>query len=76
MASSRASNSMDANFRSPAVETCLQRQLRALKLPLLAGDFARFERRLSVEIRDVSVLNDEDPSSERPGPRRDTARSG
>ena len=49
----------DANFRSPAVETCLQRQLRALKLPLLAGDFARFERRLSVEIRDVSVLNDE-----------------
>ena len=50
---------VDANFRSPAVETCLQRQLRALKLPLLAGDYARFERRLSVEIRDVSVLNDE-----------------
>ena len=47
-----------ANFRSPAVETCIRRQLRALKLPILAGDFARFERRLGVEIRDVSVLNE------------------
>ena len=33
-------------------------QLRALKLPLLAGDYARFERRLGAEIRDVSVLNE------------------
>ena len=48
----------DSNFRSPAVETCLRRQLRALKLPLLAGDYARFERRLGAEIRDVSVLNE------------------
>ena len=49
---------VDSNFRSPAVETCLRRPLRALKLPLLAGDYARFERRLGAEIRDVSVLNE------------------
>ena len=48
----------DSNFLSAAVDTCIQRQLRALRLPLLAGDFARFERRLGAEIRDVSVLNE------------------
>ena len=48
----------DSNFRSPAVDTCIRRQLRALKLPLLAGDFARFERRMGAEIRDVTVLNE------------------
>ena len=47
----------DANFTSPPVENCLRRQLRAFRLPLLPGDFARFERRLGAEIRGVNVLN-------------------
>ena len=47
-----------ANFRSPAVQNCLKRQLRALKLPLIPGDYARFERLLSVEIRPLTALND------------------
>ena len=48
----------DANFRSPAVEICLRRQLRAIHLPLLAGDYAEFTRIFSAEIRPVSVLNE------------------
>lgn len=47
-----------ANFRSPAVRGCLKRQLRALKLPLIPGDYARFERVLSVDIRPLTALND------------------
>jgi hypothetical protein len=49
----------DANFRSPAVEICLRRQLRAIHLPLLAGDYAEFTRVFGAEIRPVSVLNEE-----------------
>jgi len=50
----------DANFKSPAVETCLRRQLRAIHLPLLTGDFARFRQTMGTEIRPVTVLNDRD----------------
>jgi len=50
----------EANFKSPAVETCLRRQLRAIHLPLLAGEFARFSRSMGTEIRPVTVLNDRD----------------
>ena len=49
-----------ANFRSPAVETCLKRQLRALKLPLIPGDFGRFTRTINAEIRPVTALNEDD----------------
>ncbi len=49
----------DANFRSPAVENCLRRQLRAIHLPLLAGDYAEFTRVFAAEIRPVSVLNED-----------------
>jgi hypothetical protein len=49
----------DANFRSPAVDICLRRQLRAIHLPLLAGDYAEFTRVFGTEIRPVSVLNEE-----------------
>lgn len=48
-----------ANFRSPSVELCLRRQLRALHLPLVAGDYGRFERKLGAEIRPNTVLNAE-----------------
>ena len=48
-----------ANFRSPAVQACLRRQLRALKLPLIPGDYARFERVLGVDIQPRTALNDE-----------------
>jgi len=48
------------NFQSPAVELCLRRQLRAINLPLLAGDYAEFTRTYSAEIRPNSVLNNED----------------
>jgi hypothetical protein len=47
-----------ANFRSPAVEMCLKRQLRSLKLPLIPGDFARFERVMGTEIRPHTALNE------------------
>jgi len=49
----------EANFRSPAVETCVTRQLRSMRLPLVAGDFARFSRSMGAEIRPVNVLNEE-----------------
>ena len=49
----------DANFRSPAVELCLRRQLRAIHLPLLAGDYAEYTRVFGAEIRPVSVLNED-----------------
>ena len=48
----------DANFRSPAVEICLRRQLRAIQLPLLAGDYAEFTRTFSAEIRPTSAINE------------------
>lgn len=48
-----------ANFRSPSVELCLRRQLRALHLPLMAGDYGRFQRKLVAEIRPNTVLNAE-----------------
>jgi len=48
-----------ANFRSPSVELCLRRQLRALHLPLVAGDYGRFQRKLGAEIRPNTVLNAE-----------------
>jgi hypothetical protein len=47
------------NFRSPSVELCLRRQLRALHLPLVAGDYGRFDRKLGAEIRPNTVLNAE-----------------
>jgi hypothetical protein len=34
---------LGANFDSPPVERCLSRQLRALKLPIIPGDYAVFE---------------------------------
>jgi hypothetical protein len=49
----------EANFRSPAVETCLKRQLRAIQLPLIAGDFGRFDQLMGAEIRPSTALNDE-----------------
>ncbi len=47
------------NFQSPAVETCLMRQFRAMRLPLVPGDYGRFKRKLDVEIRPSNALNDE-----------------
>ena len=47
----------EKNFLSPAVETCLRRQLRSLSLPLLAGDYAEFTRTFSAQIRPNSIIN-------------------
>ena len=49
----------EKNFESPPVETCIKRQLRALKFPLIPGDYARFDHTFISEIPVSSSLKEE-----------------
>lgn len=47
----------NANFRSPSVETCLKRQMRAVQLPLINGDYGVFTRTFGADIQQDTALN-------------------
>ncbi|MGB0640389.1 MAG: hypothetical protein ACPGTU_13690, partial [Myxococcota bacterium] len=47
----------NANFRSPSVETCLKRQMRAIQLPLINGDYGVFTRTFGADIQQDTALN-------------------
>ena len=51
----------NANFRSPSVETCLKRQMRAIQLPLIKGDYGIFTRTFGADIQQDTVLNGGEP---------------
>jgi hypothetical protein len=50
----------NANFRSPSIETCLKRQMRALQLPLINGDYGVFTRTFGADIQQDTALNSGD----------------
>ncbi len=49
-----------ANFVSPEVEDCLRRQLRALKLPVIPGDYATFDHTFRTRVGPPQTPSEEE----------------
>jgi len=52
-----------SNFENLEVQACLRRQLRALKLPVLAGDYATFDHTFRARVGSPDALSSENEPS-------------